>query len=145
MKSYSAARSLIAFLSGVGWLAIGIALVLGALALQRVGLLGAVTLAVPLALAGLILIGVAQMAAAQIDTACNTGEMVTLLHAMKADMKAPTGADGRVATAPQNRAPGSPIENYQGRLIKSERNGVSVDGQGFGSVDAARAWIDEAR
>lgn len=143
MEKYGAARIVNLLLSILGWATIGLA---GLMVFGAFGQLGpgpALAMALPAALSGLVLIAVAQIASAQLDTAENTGEMVRLLREMKGSKTAAQGPEGRVEPSLSSRAPGSPIENYRGRLIKRERDGVSVDGQGFASVAAARAWIDE--
>jgi len=134
VSSYSGARAVAALIGFLGWAGIVLSVFGGTVTFQRVGLMPALTMALPVAFAGLLLIAVGQIVMAQLDTAENTGAMVRMLNEIKSS-QSPSAQFG-------GRAPGSPLETYKGRLITSERNGVSVAGQQFATIDAAKSWID---
>jgi len=107
MRDYRAARAMIWLMAVLGWLMVAAALALPvALVFYAPTMPDLITLAGAAAggvMAGLVLVALAQIVAAQVDTARNTAEMVALLRRSR------PAAD----TAPETAAP-PPLRLMQG-------------------------------
>ncbi|MCA2012420.1 hypothetical protein LCM17_13055 [Cereibacter sphaeroides] len=143
MQRYSTARSLNQVMIALGWLTIAFSAIVLIVAFQRAGALGALVTAVPTAIGGLVLVALAQMSLAQLDTAENTAETVTLLQQLVKAGKASSPAPVNTPHNPSAPRVGDAVKTYKGRRIIRENAGVSVDGREFGNVIAAEKWIDE--
>ncbi len=149
MDKYATARIVNAIVTFFGWVAIALA---AYVLLKAVGggvLLASLTVALPLALGGLGLVAVAQTASAQLDTAENTARIArlteTLVNRLSSQPAAP--APAQTAPPPQRRPDPEPgvgdiVSTHKGREIRREPTGFSIDGQPFGNVPAAKAWIE---
>jgi len=145
MTRYTAARSLLSFLSLLAWLVILAAGFAAVGALRGGGWPVALGIAVSGVAAGVMLLAVAQTALAQIDTADNSFQQVALLEKLASRAaSAPASVAAMPATyAPPPSAPANLIKAYRGFAIIRESVGVSVEGQPFNNVLAAERWIDD--
>lgn len=146
MKSYSAANGVMSFLEIVGWVIVALAAVIvvaGASgSLGRADPVTAILAAVPVAFGGLLLVAMAQIGKAQVDTAQNTARVAQLLQAM-ADGQKVAVERGVQMPALSPGAVGS--ELYRGKMIYRTPEGYSVGTQTFESVRAAQVHIDALR
>ncbi|MCA2014402.1 hypothetical protein LCM17_23125 [Cereibacter sphaeroides] len=157
MSKYANARTLVSIFNVLAWIAIAIGAIIIVMSLQQSDLLAGIVIAAPVILGGVIQLGIAQLIAAQIDTAENTTEMVKYLRVMAKLAESNGGSSTlprgpspsivpREAPAaprdPSDYAPGSAVLVYKGKTIMRETDGFGVDGQSFGSVGAAKVWID---
>ena len=137
MTRYTAARSLLSFLSLLAWLVILAAAFAAFGALSGGGWPVALGIAVSGVATGVLLLAVAQMALAQIDTADNSFQQVALLEKL-------ANRAAAEPTAQRGSSPGQMIKAYRGFGIIRESVGVSVEGRPFNNVLAAERWIDDA-
>jgi len=140
MTRYAAARSLLSFLSLLAWLVILAAAFAAFGALRGGGWPLALAIGVSGVAAGVLLLAVAQMALAQIDTADNSFQQVAMLERLVHSATASPAANG----PRRDYTPGQLIKAYRGFGIIREAVGVSVEGRPFANVLAAEKWIDEA-
>jgi ABC-type antimicrobial peptide transport system permease subunit len=83
MQRYETARTVLAFLEVIAWLAIAIGIAAGFFLGVQSGqgaLITGALVAVPTLIAGLLVIALVQLAGAQLDTASNTADLLTLLR-----------------------------------------------------------------
>ena len=150
-QGFGAARGVIAFVEFIGWcvivIGLGAALVLASL-MPGAQAIYAVGLGAGVAIVGLVLVVLAQLARAMIATAENTGALVDLMRAQGAG-----GREGRApgAALPVDRAGGSSgagdagavIKRYKGQaILRAEGGAVRVGDAEFANVIAAERWID---
>lgn len=147
MNRYAAARSLLSILSALAWLVIVAAAFAALGALRGGGWQGAALIAVSGLAAGVLLLAVAQMALAQIDSADNSFRTVALLEKLLNRASAAPDPARPFAAAPSGDAerPAALIKTHHGRAIWRESVGVSVDGQPFNTVLSAERWIEDQR
>lgn len=86
MQNYSTARLVLNTVGAIGLLAILFALCAFAFMLSQ-GILAALTISVPAALVGLVLIAIAELGSAQLDTAKNTAEIAHILRSQASQQR----------------------------------------------------------
>ncbi|MCW1934557.1 hypothetical protein [Pararhodobacter zhoushanensis] len=105
MDKYAAARAVNLLLTILGWATILLAALVVFGVFGRPGPAVAITVALPIALGGLVIIAVAQIASAQLDTAENTTRMADDMAAIRKRLttKKTTGAGGTPSDQPFSR------------------------------------------
>lgn len=132
MRDYSTARTVLSVISFLGWLMIGAALFVGLFALPKAGI-GVIGVAIPIAAAGMIVIAVAQLGMAQIDTAINTRELCNILRN--------SGTAPSQTSFPQPRHDAT-VKTYKGVAITRSSSGYMAGGNLYPTVIAAERGID---
>ncbi|WP_164736534.1 hypothetical protein [Pararhodobacter zhoushanensis] len=150
MEKYGAARAINLMITILGWCTIALAGFMALGMFERLGLGGVLTVALPVALGGLALLAVAQIASAQLDTAESTARMADDMAAIRKRLtlgKAREQKPRHYAPPVRQREaeaeePGAAVVVHKGKPIMREPLGYSVDGRAFGSIAAAKVWIE---
>lgn len=136
------------FLEIVGWVIVALAAVIAVAGatgrLAPADPATAILAAIPVAFAGLLLVAMAQIGKAQVDTAQNTARVARLLEALGDSQRLGAGR-GAAPTAPAHASGAMGSELYRGKTIYRTPEGYAVGTQTFETDGAARAHIDAIR
>lgn len=143
---YSAGRLMAGIIGAFGWLCIGVAafIVMAGL-LDGPDVMASLIIAAPVALAGFLIVMMAQLVKAQFATAEGVWQLVELTKAAKAQDARPSGVPGGsgLSSAAPSESARDFVEVYRHTSIYRSAKGFSALNRDFPDVMSARAGIDE--
>ncbi|MEQ9241264.1 hypothetical protein [Roseovarius indicus] len=154
-RSFGTAEKVLGFLAVIGWLAVIAAAILSYIAYDVLGGMEAFVMGGSVALGGLVMIAVAQLGLAQIETARATAGILEHLRnsaGRGVAEGAATDAASRIRDVPLTRrkpahvgGARSLVRVYKDVAIERTPEGIEADGEVYDSVDDAEAAIRRKR
>lgn len=149
MRNYETAKTLLGFMTFLGWAAIVAAAVIFVTMVGTFPFGAILGISLIVAVQGMVVVVMAQMGHAQIETAENTRDFVTLLREMSRTGVVSQRSDGHNTASPMKPSPspndgGMLVEGYKGYTIRRNKAGrPTVNGRVFQNVLEAKEWINE--